>query len=146
MSLKENNTINEMMMESEEEMEGVEKVICPYCNREAKWVENKRIYRRNMGTSYMIYLCEDCDAYVGCHKNTTEPLGTLANKELRELRKKAHRLFDPIWQKKKMFKGMPVKGRRQKAYEYLEEKTGVKHIAQSNEEDCIKIVELLKDK
>lgn len=55
-------------------------MICPYCKRPAKWVENKEIYGKNYGKSYMMWLCKPCDAYVGCHNNTKEPLGTLANK------------------------------------------------------------------
>lgn len=38
-----------------------------------------------------------CDAYVGCHKGTTIPLGRLANEKLRALKKEAHRQFDPLW-------------------------------------------------
>ena len=70
---------------------------CPYCSEEALWVENKEVYGRNYGKSYMIWLCKPCDAYVGCHNNTKEPLGTLANKELREWRKKAHEAIDDYW-------------------------------------------------
>ena len=66
---------------------------CQYCGKNAEWVENKEIYGRNYGKSYMIWLCRDCDAYVGCHNNTQEPFGTLANKELREFRKQAKSLW-----------------------------------------------------
>ena len=78
------------------------KILCPYCFKEAEWVENKEVYGVNFGKSYMIYLCRPCNAYVGCHNNTTRPMGTLANKDLREMRSKAHNLIDPIWQKKKL--------------------------------------------
>ena len=66
---------------------------CNYCNNEAEWVENKEVYGRRYGKSYMIWLCRNCNAYVGCHNNTKEPLGTLADTELRELRKKAKGKF-----------------------------------------------------
>jgi len=72
-------------------------MICPYCNKEAVWTENKAIYGKNYGKSYMCYYCKPCDAYVGCHKNSRKPLGTMANAELREWRRKAHATFDPIW-------------------------------------------------
>jgi hypothetical protein len=72
-------------------------VICPYCGKEAKWCENKEIYGKNYGKSYMCYYCKECNAYVGCHKNTRKPLGTMANAELREWRKKAHANIDPLW-------------------------------------------------
>lgn len=72
-------------------------VICNYCGKEAKWVENKEIYGKNYGNSYMVWWCKPCDAFVGCHNNTMEPKGTLANRELREWRKKAHAHIDPLW-------------------------------------------------
>ena len=46
----------------------------------------------------MCYWCKSCDAYVGCHNNTERPLGTMANKELRNARIKVHKLIDPLWQ------------------------------------------------
>jgi len=70
---------------------------CPYCGKYATWVENKAVYGRNYGKSYMIWLCKPCDAYVGCHQNSKMPLGTLANRELREWRKKAHLAIDDYW-------------------------------------------------
>ena len=38
-----------------------------------------------------------CDAYVGTHKGTSKPLGSLASKELREARAKAYAAFERIW-------------------------------------------------
>ena len=112
---------------------------CPYCEKEAEWVENKEIYGRNFGKSYMSYLCRECDAYVGCHNNTEEPLGTMADRELRELRKKAHKLFDPTW------KGTDVT--RGKAYQNLKELTGVEHIAWANKDECQIVIDtLMEDK
>lgn len=72
-------------------------MICPYCKTEAVWCENKEIYGRNYGKSFMCYLCKSCGAYVGCHNNTRKPLGTMANKELREMRMKVHGYIDPLW-------------------------------------------------
>jgi len=72
-------------------------IFCPYCEKEAKWCENKVIYGRNYGKSYMCYYCEDCNAYVGCHNNSKKPLGTMADGELREWRKKVHAKIDPLW-------------------------------------------------
>ena len=53
----------------------------------------------------MAYWCKDCDAHVGCHNNTREPLGTMANKELREHRMKAHAIVDPLWKTGKFSRG-----------------------------------------
>ena len=70
---------------------------CPYCNGNITLVSSKFIYRYDMG---MIYLCENyplCNSYVGVHKGTIYPLGRLANHELRTLKTKVHKLFDPLW-------------------------------------------------
>ena len=84
----------------------MKKVICQYCGGDTEWVENKEVYGRNYGKSYMIYLCRPCDAFVGCHNNTKEPKGyVLANKELRAWRRKAHAFIDPIWQSGKLARG-----------------------------------------
>ena len=51
-------------------------VYCPYCGRQAEYVDSKVIYGRSYG---MAYLCRNCDAYVGVHRGTDEPLGRLAD-------------------------------------------------------------------
>lgn len=112
-------------------------VACPFCGNPAKWVENKEIYGRNYGKSYMCWLCKPCDAYVGCHQNSKKPLGTMANRETREWRKKAHAIFDPLWKSGKM-------GRRE-AYEFISKKLGREvHIAWSNVEQCKEIIMTLE--
>ena len=72
------------------------KVTCPYCGKDAELKDSSIIY----GFSYgMIWICIPCDAYVGVHKNSKKcvPLGRLANKELREWKIKAHKVFDATW-------------------------------------------------
>lgn len=110
---------------------------CNYCGKEAEWVENKEVYGRNYGKSYMIWLCRDCDAYVGCHNNTKRTKGLLANKELREVRKKAHALLDPHWRGE--FKTMT----RAEAYKRLTKHTGVKHIGQTTIDEAKSVVGFL---
>lgn len=69
--------------------------ICPYCGGSSIHVDSSVIYGRSYG---MIYLCAPCDAYVGVHKSEPDKaLGRLANKELREWKKEAHKYFDVIW-------------------------------------------------
>lgn len=92
---QEKKIINEAIDETLQKNENV--VVCPYCKEEASWVDNSAIYGRNYGKSYKCYYCKPCDAYVGCHQNTRRPLGTMANRELREWRKKTHAMIDPIW-------------------------------------------------
>lgn len=106
---------------------------CPYCGKEAPWVENKEKYGRNFGKSYMCYYCKACDAYVGCHNNTRQALGTMANKELREWRMKTHAVIDPLWKEK----GWSRKG----VYTYLRKVFGRNiHIGESDIETCKEII------
>lgn len=75
---------------------------CPYCGSQVGLVDSEVVYA---GRSYgPIYICTNwpvCDAYVGCHKGTTKPLGRLANKELREWKIKAHASLDELWKSKR---------------------------------------------
>jgi len=69
--------------------------ICPYCGKESVLADSAEVY----GISYgPIYICRDCNAYVGCYKGTTIALGRLANAELRQAKKRAHHYLDRIWQ------------------------------------------------
>lgn len=68
---------------------------CRYCNAAVVCVSTLEFYGRDSGAH--VYKCTGCDAYVGTHKGTRIPLGTLVNKELRELRRQAHTIFDPMW-------------------------------------------------
>lgn len=112
-----------------------EKVRCPFCNGDAEWVENKTIYGKNYGKSYMMWICAPCDAYVGCHQNTKKPLGTLANKETRQWRMKAHEAFDPLWKKAGL--------QRREAYNFISNKLGREvHVGESNIEQCKEIIAL----
>lgn len=123
-------------------------VICPYCNDKALFVNSSAVYQRDYG---MIYLCPRCDAYVGVHKKTNEPLGTLANAELRAWRKKAHAVFDPLWEKK-----LEIKQRsgekcnkfeaRNSGYKWLAQELGIDrkdcHIGMFDVETCQRVVQI----
>lgn len=73
-------------------------LMCPYCHGKADLQPGDRVWP-NKGQS-PLYVCENyprCNSYVRCHEGTTRPLGTLADKRLRGLRKIAHDVFDPLW-------------------------------------------------
>ena len=115
-------------------------VICPYCGKKAEYIDSSRYYLN--GVSYgMIYICRHCDATVGVHKGTNTPLGTLANKDLRKLRKECHDLFDTLWRGK-------ARRSRQKAYAYMARLMDIDidqaHIGMFREEDCELLIEKLK--
>ena len=76
---------------------------CPYCGNKSDGVNGLAVYpdRPDLHNKWF-YRCHPCDAYVGCHPNTKNPLGRLANAELRKYKSMAHRAFDPIWKTKAM--------------------------------------------
>ena len=74
-------------------------LICSYCNKPTKLVTGKVLYphRKDLYNLYF-WNCEDCRAYVGTHKGKNhQPLGTVGNLELRNLRKSTHKVFDKLW-------------------------------------------------
>lgn len=72
--------------------------VCNCCGGEVRLVENSEIYGgRSFGDWPYAYLCRDCFAYVGLHPGTDLPLGTLADKPLREARKTCKKPFEQIW-------------------------------------------------
>ena len=83
----------------------IPKVTCPYCGRDAVLVNGLKVYpHRHDLAEQNFWICKPCDAYVGCHKPTrynnfskTEPLGRLANAQLRRAKSDAHKTFDQIW-------------------------------------------------
>lgn len=119
------------------------KVTCPYCGSDAEYIDSRHYYAN--GRSYgMIYLCHPCDALVGVHRNSDKPLGSLANKELRELRRRCHGLFDQLW------KGSARRMNRHAAYRKLADNMGMTHeeahIGKFGEQDCLKMIQTFKDR
>jgi len=116
--------------------------ICPYCKSETKRVSQKEIYGRSYGKSKMIACVNfpDCDSYVGCHK-TGKPLGRLANRSLRDSKKKAHYFFDKLWKEKGLDRGH--------CYLRLSIVLGLKqehtHIGMFSEKTCDKVIKWAKE-
>lgn len=114
-------------------------VYCGYCRGRAEFVDSKIIYGRSYG---MIYLCRKCNAFVGVHKGTDRPKGTLADAELREWRKAAHNVFDPLWQYGRF------KGHRKAAYRWLSERmelpTEKTHIGMFDVAQCQRVIQICR--
>lgn len=72
---------------------------CPYCGGEVVKTTNAEIYGREYGKYPTCYLCRGCRASVGTHPSG-EPLGVLADRELKVLKVKAHNLLDRYWKEK----------------------------------------------
>jgi len=118
-------------------------MICQYCGKHAKAVTGAVIYphRRDLA-SLKFYQCSPCDAFVGCHKLSGRPLGTLANSELREWRKRAHAAFDPLWRDH-------VFSSRANAYAWIAEKMKLTkkdtHIAMFDAAKCEELIKQVSD-
>lgn len=72
---------------------------CPYCGSAAILRSAEGIYHSHSKDT-MLYVCKKypaCDSYVRVHPGTSIPMGTLANKKLRELRQETHRSFDQLY-------------------------------------------------
>lgn len=112
--------------------------ICPYCGHESNLVNGLAIYPHRYDLrSLKFFQCAPCDAYVGCHKATGKPLGTLANSYLREARKEAHFYFDAIWSHGTIES-------RSLAYKWLSDKMQLPshktHIAMFSLEQCRQVI------
>jgi len=75
---------------------------CPFCGHDVVFTSNKELYGREYGNG-KCYLCRHCLASTGTHPDGS-PLGMLANREMKELKKVCHALFDPIWRTQKEVK------------------------------------------
>lgn len=119
-------------------------VTCPYCSAEAELTTGDYIYPHRPDLSHLkVYVCWPCDAYVGTHKNTNppQPLGRLANAELRKARRAAHDAFDPLWDRTMS---------RRAAYAWLAKQMGLPkdqtHIAMFDVDQCKQVVELVNNR
>lgn len=114
-------------------------VPCPYCSKEATLVSGDLIYPRRSDLHCLrLWACLPCGAWVGCHAGTTQPLGRLANAELRRAKMAAHAAFDPLWR----FKNQPQV--RNAAYSWLAKQLGIPrdecHIGMFDIEQCQQVV------
>lgn len=88
---------------------------CAYCGREAELVTGAVIYPHRPDLAHKwLWRCEPCKAWVGCHKDTTKPLGRLANDKLRKAKMTVHHCFDQLWKREA---GGTMK--RKEAYRWL---------------------------
>lgn len=113
--------------------------LCPYCSAATKIADSKVIYGSSYGPVLMCSNYPKCNSFVGIHKGTDIPKGTLAGPGLRNWRKRAHGLFDKLWRERGMH--------RRQAYQYLAKILGVPpaqaHIGWCDEKQCAHIVEAL---
>lgn len=125
------------------------KCFCPYCKAQAVTQTGLELYGRPDLEAKKFYVCVPCGAWVGAHDSDGAPLGTMANKALREARQRAHRIFDPLWNSAMpsgvaRSKTEPPFYRREDAYAWLATKMGIPvrnvHFAHFDEATIIQAV------
>jgi hypothetical protein len=119
-------------------------ITCDYCHRPAKLVNGSVLYpHRHDLVGKKFWHCANCNAWVGCHPRSrkhnqdgTEPLGRLANAELRKWKQAAHAAFDPLWKSGDMT--------RTEAYAWLADALGVSvanmHIGMLDVDGCHAVI------
>lgn len=112
---------------------------CPYCGSPVQLRSADGIYQNNSDNA-MLYVCQRypaCDAYVRAHPGTNQPMGDLANGDLRALRCQAHRSFDQLHQSGRMS--------RDAAYRWLSARLSLPldatHIGSMGEYYCRQVIE-----
>lgn len=111
---------------------------CPKCGARAILKDSRVIYGSFHGYVWACPNLAVCDTYVGCHRNSNKPLGTLADASTRRARGRAHRLFDSIWKSGRIT--------RKEAYILLRQKMGLSerdaHIAKFDLAQCNKLCDI----
>ena len=112
---------------------------CPYCGSPVIYRSADGIYHDNRNDT-MLYVCyhyPECDSYVRVHAGTKIPVGSLANHELRSLRRTAHHYFDQLYECGYMSK--------QEAYQWLADlimaPLSEAHIGHLGEYYCKQVIE-----
>lgn len=113
---------------------------CPYCGAQA-FLRPASIVRRQTHPGEEVYACARypvCNAYVSAHRESHLPMGTLANKELREKRRQAHIALNRLWEQGLMS--------RKEAYRWLQVQLGLPeseaHIGRFSEYRCEQVIAL----
>ena len=116
--------------------------ICRYCGGVIRLVSARKIYGSSTDRLGLagenIYLCQNCNARVGCHKGTNRPLGNVANEVLRLKRRETHQVFDGFW------KGLGMS--RTQAYKWLSNRMDLSekdaHIGGFEMDQCQQVIDL----
>ena len=117
---------------------------CPYCGSRAFLRPASVINKTEQpDAGAMFYVCARypaCDAYVTAHTANHKPMGTLANRQLRQKRRIAHVVFSQLWQNELMSK--------KEAYRWLQMQLGVDpedaHIARFSDYRCEETIRLCR--
>lgn len=113
---------------------------CPYCGSKA-FLRPARLVRPSADPEDKVYVCARypvCDAYVAAHRDSHLPMGTLADRSLRQKRREAHLALNQLWEQGYMS--------RKEAYRWLQVQLGLPeaeaHIAHFSEYRCEQVIRL----
>ena len=116
--------------------------ICRYCGGVIRCIPARKVYGKTTNRLKMqgqwLYQCQNCNARVGCHRDSKRPLGNVANEVLRLKRVETHQVFDSLWQRQGMT--------RTAAYKWLAERMELPeecaHIGGFEMDQCQKLVDI----
>ena len=124
-------------------------VLCQYCGGQALLKEGAFLFGENSFVKN-VFVCvryPECDSYVQAHEKSLEPMGQLANAELRRKRMLAHMYFDKLWKEAHGATRKPI-FTRQQAYKWLADRLGGhtrhNHIGLMGEGLCDKVIKEAK--
>ena len=115
---------------------------CCLCDNEGIVISGKDLYghRPDLWSLKMFQCPTHKDCYVGAHKSSGEPLGIMADRNLRELKMLAHSLFDPFWKSKKV--------KRYRLYSKLASEMGIDinecHFGYFKEDELKEAIEIIE--
>ena len=113
---------------------------CPYCGSRTL-LRPASVVGRLASLGEEVYVCARypaCDAYVSAHRESRLPMGTLADRLLRQRRRQAHIALNQLWEQGLMT--------RKEAYRWLQVQLGLPeaeaHIARFSEFRCQQVIDL----
>ena len=123
-------------------------VECSYCHEWAQFLPTSAHLYQSAVEYGPVYFCDSGHepAWVGCHKNTADPKGRLADKALRQAKLDVHRAFDPLWKRKMQRDGIDQSTAKAAAYGWLGSQKGLSpdecHIGMFDIAQCARVVKI----
>lgn len=117
------------------------------CGALAELNTGERVYPHRQDLWHKRFWVCPADGWrVGCHGETTAPLGTPASPATQRARRSAHELFDELWRRKMRRDSCSKKSARGAGYRWLASELGIDpsqcHIGMMSRETALRVVEI----
>lgn len=117
---------------------------CPYCGSQT-FLRPASVVHKHTAPGEEVYVCARypaCDAYVSAHRNSHPPMGTLADKSLRQKRRQAHIVLNRLWEqvhmtRKEAYRRLQVQLARRRARPTLD---AFRSFAASRSSNCADVL------